>query len=185
VVETGAARQSEAWPRIKRTAAGVFALGFVVAFTTWLTAQTQAQPRYAATSHLTDPLLPPGVVVIVVAATFVGVGVLLLLEPGQRANGGLLVAVGVLYAVSGLNPRERSALAAVVIDFSRVLPWVCLGWLLLRYPEERLARWYERVFVVVSAVWLIGWQSLVTITWPPWWGGRPADRGLALVATEL
>jgi signal transduction histidine kinase len=177
VVETSVARWGEAWPRIGRAAAGVLALGLVVAFTIWLTAQIQGQPQYAATGNLTDPLLPPGVVVIVVAVGFVAVGALLLLEPGQRANGGLLVAVGVLYAVSWLNPRERSALAAVLIDFSRVLPWVCLGWVLLRYPEEKLARWYERVFLVVSAAWLIGWQSLATIAWPPWWVDGPQVEG--------
>jgi signal transduction histidine kinase len=169
VVETSVARWGEAWPRIGRAAAGVLALGFVVAFTTWLTVQIQAQPRDPPGSSLSDPLLPPGVLVIVVAAAFVAVGALLLLEPGQRGNGVLLVAVGVLYAVSGLHPRGHGELAAVAIDFSRVLPWVCLGWLLLRYPEEKLARWYERVFVVVAASWVIGWQSLVTITWPPWW----------------
>jgi signal transduction histidine kinase len=176
VVET-AARQGEVWPRIRRLTAGVFALGFVVAFTTWLTAEIRGQPQYDPTSPLTDPLLPPGVLVIVVAAAFVALGALLALEPGQRANGALLVAVGLMYAISGLNPRERNALAAVLIDFSRVLPWVCLGWLLLRYPEDRLARWYERVFVIVATVWLIGWQSLITITWPPWWVDGPQIYG--------
>jgi signal transduction histidine kinase len=169
VVETAVARRGNAWPWIRRAAAGVFALGFVVAFTTWLTVQIRAQPQYASTSLLIDPLLPPGALVIVVGAAFVAVGALLLLEPGQRVNGALLVAVGVLYAVGGLNPRMRGALAAVVIDFSRVLPWLCLGWFLLRYPEDKLARWYERAFVIVAAIWLIGWQSVVTITWPPWW----------------
>ena len=55
--------------------------------------------------------------------------------------------------------------------------------MLLRYPEQRLARWYERAFVVLAGLWLIGWQILVTTTWPRDGGG--CKLTLALVATEL
>ena len=36
----------------------------------------------------------------------------------------------------------------MLIDFSGALPLLFLAWVLLRYPEQRLARWYERAFVV-------------------------------------
>jgi signal transduction histidine kinase len=169
VVEIAAARPGEAWPRIRRAAAVVLALGLVVAFTAQLTVLVRSQPQYAASSFLTDPLWPPGVLLIVIAAAFVAVGALLLVEPGQRVNGAMFAAVGVLYAVGWLSPITRSTWAAVVIDFSGALPLLFLAWVLLRYPELRLARRYERAFVALAAVWLIGWQGLVTITWPPRW----------------
>ena len=169
VVDTAAARPGDAWPRFRRAAAVVLALGFVVAFTARLAVLVLSQPQYAPTSFLTDPLWPPEVLVIVIGAAFVAVGALLLVEPGQRVNGAMFAAVGVLYAVSWLSPITRSVWAAVLIDFSGALPLLFLAWALLRYPQQRLARWYERAFVVLAALWLVGWQILVTITWPPRW----------------
>jgi signal transduction histidine kinase len=169
VVETATVSRGQAWPRLQRAVVGVLALGFVVAFTAALTMLVRSQPEYASTSFLTDPLWPPEVLLIVIGAAFVALGALHLIEPGQRANGALFAAAGILYASSWLSPITRSVWAAVVIDFSGALPWLCLGWVLLRYPEQRLARWYERSFVVMAAAWQIGWQFLVTITWPPRW----------------
>jgi signal transduction histidine kinase len=169
VLETAATGPGEAWPRIRRAGAMLLALGFVVAFTAWLTVLVRSQPQYAPSSFLTDPLWPPEDLLIVIGAAFVAVGALLLVEPGQRVNGALFAAVGVLYAVGWLSPITRSTWAAVLIDFSGAVPWLFLAWVLLRYPEQRLGRWYERAFVVLAAVWLIGWQSVVTITWPPRW----------------
>ena len=169
VGETVAVRPGEAWPRMRRAATVVLALGLVAAFTAWLTELVRSQPQYASSSFLTDPLWPPGVLIIVIGAAFVGVGALLLLEPGQRLNAALFATVGVLYAVGWLSPIMRSTWAAVLIDFSGALPLLFLAWVLLRYPEKRLARWYERALVTLAAVWLVGWQGLVTVTWPPRW----------------
>jgi signal transduction histidine kinase len=177
VAETEAARRVKAWPRIRRAAAGAVALGFVVAFTAWLTVLVGSQPEFAPSSSLTDPLLPPGVLVIIVGVAFVAVGALLLVEPGQRGNGALFAATGVLYAASWVSPPSRGAWAAVAIYFSGALTVLCLGWVLLRYPEQRLSRRYERAFVIVGAAWLIGWQGLVTITWPPLWVDGPQAHG--------
>ena len=169
MVEVAATHPGETWPRMRRVAIGVFAVGFLAAFTAWLTVLVRSQPQYASTSFLTDPLWPPGELLIVIGAAFVALGALLLAEPGQRVNGAMFGAVGVLYALGWLSPITRSTWAAVLIDFSGALPLLFLAWVLLRYPEQRLDRWYERAFVALAAVWLIGWQSLVTITWPPRW----------------
>ena len=51
----------------------------------------------------------------------------MLLWPGQRVNGAMFAAVGVLYAVSWLSPITRSVWAAVLIDFSGALPLLFLA----------------------------------------------------------
>jgi class 3 adenylate cyclase len=160
VVESAAERRSGAWPRVRGGAAFVFGAGFVVAFTAALI-RTQmvfieVAPRDAWP-------------VIAIGIAFVAVGTLMFLEPGQRVNGALLVFFGVGYSINWVSPVDRSAPAAVLIQVSGALPWLCLAWFLLRYPDRSLARWYERAFLAVAAVWLIGWQSLATITWPPRW----------------
>ena len=71
------------------------------------------------------------------------------------------------------EPDHAQHVAAVLIDFSRGAALLFLAWVLLRYPEKRLARWYERAFVTLAAVWLVGWQGLVTVTWPPRWVDGP------------
>ena len=48
VVETAAVRPGEAWPRMRRAATVVLALGLVVAFTAWLTVLVRSQPQYAS-----------------------------------------------------------------------------------------------------------------------------------------
>jgi signal transduction histidine kinase len=158
VVET-AARRDQLWPRVRQGVVYVLAVSLVVTFTVALirtqTVFIQVAPEDAWP-------------VIVTGVAFVAVGTVLL-ERGQRVNGALLVTFGVLFSINWLNPVMRSTPVALLIQFSFVLLWLCLAWVLLRYPDTRIARWYERVFLVVAAVWQLGWQGLVTITWPPLW----------------
>jgi hypothetical protein len=40
---------------------------------------------------------------------------------------------------------------------------------LLRFPERRMQRHYERIFVIVTVTWLLIFQAVNAVTWPPPW----------------
>jgi signal transduction histidine kinase len=159
VVET-AARRDQVWPRLRQGVVYALAVSLVATFTVAL---IRTQTLFIQVAP--EDAWP----VIVTGVAFVAVGTVVLLERGQRVNGALLVTFGVLFSINWLNPVMRSTPLALLIQFSFVLSWLCLAWVLLRYPDTRIARWYQRVFLGVVAVWQLGWQSLVTITWPPRW----------------
>ena len=98
--------------------------------------------------------------------------VIMLLERGQRMNGVLLVAFSLSYFLNWLAPEFESTWVAVLIVLNLNLPSVLLVVVLLRYPEPRLARRYERVLVTVAVAWLAAWQVLGTFTWRPTWATR-------------
>ena len=39
---------------------------------------------------------------------------------------------------------------------------------LLRFPERRLQKRYERIFITVMAAWLLSTQAISAVTWPCW-----------------
>ncbi|WP_051798523.1 sensor histidine kinase [Catenuloplanes japonicus] len=96
--------------------------------------------------------------VLAVAGGLVGVlymltGALLGAEDDQRANGRLFVLAGLAWAGVGLEHWGSVPL--------KLAGWLCGGpftivalTVLLRYPGERLAHRYQRVFVVLAFVWI-------------------------------
>jgi class 3 adenylate cyclase len=104
--------------------------------------------------------------VVVISIAFVACGDLVFLAAGQRANGILLVSFGFLYALSELPTPGRGALTNGLIGLSEPLSIICLGTVLLRYPDTRLARSFERWFLVFASAWVLGFGVFGTVVWP-------------------
>jgi hypothetical protein len=82
-------------------------------------------------------------------------------------NGALFAAAGALHPDAWVGTAVLDPLVRVIVDVASILSWFLLGLVLLRYPEPRLARSYERVFLAVGAAWLIGCQTVGTLTTDP------------------
>jgi hypothetical protein len=48
------------------------------------------------------------------------------------------------------------------------LRWILLPVVLLRFPERRLQKRYERIFIIVLAAWFLSVETLSAVTWPCW-----------------
>ena len=103
---------------------------------------------------------------------FVCFGTLIFLDREQRANGLLLVAFGILWQLPWVGPAGTG-----VIDFVPVwaifplelnIPLIVVSVVLLRFPERRLQKRYERIFVTVMATWLLCSRAIHAVTWPCW-----------------
>ena len=103
---------------------------------------------------------------------FVFFGTLIFLDREQRANGLLLVVFGILWQLPWLLPAGEG-----VIDFAPIwaifllelnLPLIVLSVVLLRFPERRLQKRYELIFMIVMATWLLCARAIHATTWPCW-----------------
>jgi hypothetical protein len=76
------------------------------------------------------------------------------LDREQRANGGLLLVV---YGILHQLPPPAALLPAIPIwaiffmALNESLRWILLPVVLLRFPERRLQKRYERIFIIVLA----------------------------------
>jgi class 3 adenylate cyclase len=104
--------------------------------------------------------------VVVISIAFVACGGLVFLAAGQRANGILLVASGFLLALAELPTPGRGVLASGLIALSGPLLVICLGTVFLRYPDARVARPFERWFLVFASAWVLGFEVFRTVVWP-------------------
>ena len=149
-----------AWPGVRRGAAVLLGFGFLVAFTMLV---LQSQKVFL---QILPGLAWPAVLG---AIAFVVAGLVVMWDLAQWMNGVLLVAFGLCYWLYYLAAEFERTWVAVVILLSSNVMWVLLVLVLLRRcaPERRLARWYERAFVVGSAAWLGTWQVVDTITATP------------------
>ena len=107
---------------------------------------------------------------------FVCFGTLIFLDRDQRANGLLLTAVGFLQwlpwpPIMAFMPGTFNFWMIVLIRLNYPLPFIVLSVVLLRFPERRLQKRYERIFITVMATWLLGFQAINAVTWPPTWAG--------------
>jgi class 3 adenylate cyclase len=118
-------------------------------------------------------------------------GTLILLDRDQRVNGLLLTAAGILQqlpwpGIIGFTP----VWAIFLIELNNPLPAIVLAVVLLRFPERRLQKSYERVFMTVMVTCLLGFQAIHAVTWPCWatpksvteWPWWLANCGLSEVA---
>jgi class 3 adenylate cyclase len=105
---------------------------------------------------------------------FVLFGTLIFLDRDQRANGLLLIAFGILQQlpwppIMAFMPGTFDVWAIFLIQLNYPLPLIVLALVLLRFPERRLQKRYERIFIAVMAMWLLGFQAIDAVTWPPRW----------------
>jgi hypothetical protein len=58
--------------------------------------------------------------------------------------------------------------AIFLLELSTPLPWIVLAVALLRFPDRRLEKSYERIFIAVMATWLLSFRAIHAIAWPCW-----------------
>jgi class 3 adenylate cyclase len=114
--------------------------------------------------------------VVLTAIAYVVSGSFTFLATGQRANGSLLCAFGFLFALSELPTPGRGIWITSLISLSEPVAIICLGTVLLRYPERRLARSVERWFLALVSVWVLGFEVFSTIIWPIVWRSLTYDE---------
>ena len=81
---------------------------------------------------------------------FVLFGTLIFLDREQRANGLLLIVFGILEQGPWTDLMDSMPVWAIfLLELSSPLSWIVLAVVLLRFPEQRLEKRYERVFIAV------------------------------------
>ena len=146
--------------RVLNGAAVLLAIGFLVAFTT-----VMLRSQRLFLQFLPELAWPS----VAAAEAFVVAGLVLMSDRQQRVNGVLLAAFGVCYWVNWLTLEQQSTWVAVLEVLSWTVSWLLPAVVLLRYPEQRLARRYERSLLLAAAVWLTAWAMVDIITKPPVW----------------
>jgi hypothetical protein len=66
-------------------------------------------------------------------------------------------------------PGTFDVWAIFLIQLNYPLPWILLAVILLRFPERRLQKRYERIFMALMATWLLSFQAISAVTFPPPW----------------
>ena len=100
---------------------------------------------------------------------FVLFGTLIFLDREQRANGLLLIVFGILEQLPWTGLMDSIPVWAIfLLELSSPLPWVVLTVVLLRFPERRLQKRYERIFIAVMATWLLSFRAIHAIGWACW-----------------
>ena len=105
---------------------------------------------------------------------FVCFGTLIFFDRDQRTNGLLLIAFGILTQlpwppIMAFMPGTFDVWAIFLIQLNYPLPLIVLAMVLLRFPERRLEKRYERIFMAVMATWLLGFQAISAAAFPPPW----------------
>jgi class 3 adenylate cyclase len=117
--------------------------------------------------YLLDPIT--GWYVWASGTVFVLFGNLIFLDLDQRVNGLLLIAFGVLNTLPFPGLMHFIPVWAILfIELNGPLPGIVLAVVLLRFPERHLQKSYERIFLIVMAAWLLGFQAIHSVTWPCW-----------------
>ena len=95
-------------------------------------------------------------------------GILIFLDRDQRANSLLFVAFGILWQLPLASPVMmdfKPAWAIFLIALNDPLPLIVLSVVLLRFPERRLQKRHERIFITVMATWILSFQAVRVVTW--------------------
>ncbi|HEY5853492.1 MAG TPA: hypothetical protein VIW24_05415 [Aldersonia sp.] len=123
---------------------------------------------------------PPGksllhlVLDVAVDVLLVLAGYLLILEPGQRVTGGMLIAVAGCWLLSTITVPFLGPFPFVG---TVVLPlfWLLVCCAVLRYPDQRFTVPGARLFVAIAAFWLGVGHIVVILSYDPRWDGWSAD----------
>jgi hypothetical protein len=128
--------------------------------------------RIVSAEYLRDPVT--GWFTWASGTVFIFFGTLILLDREQRADGLLLVVFGILgqlpspgMFLGGLLPSVP-VWAIFFITLTEPVSSIVLAVVLLRYPERRLQKRYERRFIAVMATWLLSFEAIYAVTWPCW-----------------
>lgn len=119
-----------------------------------------------------NPVL--GVINTLVAVSFTATGVIMQEERQQRTTGILLVLVAAFYLVSwGWSwPAAWQVVPLPLISYIGGYLWFVLLLLaLLRYPEARLTRWWDRLAVIALGTWVVVPKTLLALVAEPEWAG--------------
>jgi hypothetical protein len=99
-------------------------------------------------------------------------GTLIFLDREQRANGLLLVVFGILWQLPWVAPAGTGVIEVapiwVIFLLEINIPSIVLAVVLLRFPERRLQKRYEFIFMTVMATWLLCCRAIHAVTWPCW-----------------
>jgi hypothetical protein len=123
--------------------------------------------RIVSVEYFPDPVT--GWYIWTSGSLFVFFGTLIFLDRDQRVNGLLLTAVGILNQLPWPNLLQFIPVWAIfLIELNNFLPVLMLALVLLRFPERRLQKRYERIFMAVMATWLLSFQAIHAVTLPCW-----------------
>jgi hypothetical protein len=97
-------------------------------------------------------------------------GTLIFLDRDERANGLLLTAVGIIWQlpVPEIVEFDTPVWMMFLVDLASPLPWIVISVVLLRFPERRLKKRYERIFMIVMTTWLLGFSTIHAVSLPCW-----------------
>ena len=118
-----------------------------------------------------------------VSVAFVLTGLWLRREPGQQTVAWALMAAGLLRPLDFADAWSSSPIAVYDLIFGaadRLLG----AWALLRYPNRALQA-YQRVFLILLGVWMLGLRTLIAVTALPQWDEEPASAWWPTLHADL
>ena len=123
--------------------------------------------RIVSVEYWRDPVT--GWYIWVSGTAFVLFGTLIFLDREQRANGLLLIVFGILEQGPWTGLMDSMPVWAIfLLELSSPVPWIVLSVVLLRFPERRLQKRYERIFLAVMTTWLLVFRAIHAVAWPCW-----------------
>lgn len=115
-----------------------------------------------------------GIINLLVAVSFMATGVILRDDAAQRSTARALKLTAVFYLISWWwNWPDNWEIGPLpLLSFVSGYLWFVYGGLaLLRYPEPVLARWYERLYIVILGSWICATKLLLAVVSMPGWAG--------------
>ncbi len=113
------------------------------------------------------------VVNLVTSLTFVGTGLLLRQQPGQRRVAWALVLAGILRSFDFADSLGAGPWPFYDLVFGGMDRLVG-AYALLRYPRPALLR-HQRVYLIMLAGWMLIGRTLIAVTSTAAWNGNPAS----------
>jgi len=105
--------------------------------------------------------------------TFVGTGLLLRQQPGQRRVAWALVLAGILRSLDFADALGWGPWPLYTLIFG-AMDRLVGAYALLRYPRPALAR-HERVYLIMLGAWMLVGRTLIAVTSTAAWNGDPAS----------
>jgi hypothetical protein len=91
----------------------------------------------------------------------------------------LLIVFGIVHQLPWTGLSSFIPFWAILFSaLNDPLPTIVLSVVLLRFPERRLQKGHERIFITVMAIWLLTFGAIRAATWPCW-ASRPRGSGVA------
>jgi signal transduction histidine kinase len=110
----------------------------------------------------------PVVLVCIGSVGFAAAAMILAAEPAQRGNAALFGLAALLFAMEWAFTWPRTPLPFLALPFGQLFA-ICLGVILLRYPNARLTRPSERWLVCGAVAFTVLARGLWAVTTRPQW----------------